>query len=112
MIGISTHVLDTAQGQPARGVRVVLGRASADGSWTLAGEGVTDTNGRIAQLLAGDEPLQAGAYRLTFFTGEYFEGQQHFHPEVTVQFLVRDPTTHYHVPLLLSPYGYTTYRGS
>jgi 5-hydroxyisourate hydrolase len=112
MIGISTHVLDTSCGQPARGLRVVLERASADGTWTLAGDGVTDSNGRIAQLLAGDEPLQPCAYRLTFFTGDYFEGQQHFHPQVAVQFIVTDAATHYHVPLLLSPYGYTTYRGS
>jgi 5-hydroxyisourate hydrolase len=110
MNGISTHVLDTARGEPARGVRVLLERAGADGAWSPAGEGVTDANGRIAQLLTA--PLEAGAYRLTFFTGEYFEGQQHFHPEVAVHFLVNDTSAHYHVPLLLSPYGYTTYRGS
>jgi 5-hydroxyisourate hydrolase len=112
MTGISTHVLDTAGGRPARGVRVVLERASTEGIWNLAGEGVTDSNGRIAQLLAADEPLQPGSYRLTFFTGDYFEGQEHFYPKVALEFLVRDASTHYHVPLLLSPYGYTTYRGS
>jgi 5-hydroxyisourate hydrolase len=110
MIGISTHVLDTARGEPARGVRVVLEHADDAGVWSTAGEGVTDSNGRIAQLLSA--PAEAGAYRLTFFTGEYFEGQPHFHPQVVVHFLVHDPAAHYHVPLLLSPYGYTTYRGS
>jgi 5-hydroxyisourate hydrolase len=111
MIGISTHVLDTSRGQPARGVHVVLERVSRE-TWIAVGEGATDGNGRIAQLLPASESLAAGAYRLTFHVGEYFEGQQHFYPVVTVQFLVHDPATHYHVPLLLSPYGYTTYRGS
>jgi 5-hydroxyisourate hydrolase len=112
MTGISTHVLDTARGEPARGVRVVLERASADGIWSPAGGGITDSNGRVATLLDAAEALQEGAYRLTFHVGDYFEGQEFFYPEVTVQFLVRDPAAHYHVPLLLSPYAYTTYRGS
>jgi 5-hydroxyisourate hydrolase len=112
MIGISTHVLDTAKGRPAQGVRVIAEHMSLSGHFVAVGEGITDNNGRIPQLLAGGEALEAGLYRLTFFVGDYFEGQDHFYPEVTVQFLVRDPSTHYHVPLLLSPYGYTTYRGA
>ena len=112
MSGVSTHVLDTARGQPARGIRVVLERPSLSGIWFPEGEGRTDSDGRIPQLLGSDEPLEEGLYRLTFYVGDYFEGQQHFYPEISVQFMVRDPAAHYHVPLLLSPYGYTTYRGS
>jgi 5-hydroxyisourate hydrolase len=112
MIGISTHVLDTAKGRPARGVRVIVERVLRAGNFVPAGQGITDSNGRIPQLLASGEALETGVYRLTFYVGDYFEGQDHFHPEVTVLFLVRDPSTHYHVPLLLSPYGYTTYRGT
>ncbi len=111
-MGISTHVLDIGKGQPARGVRAVLERKALGGIFVPCGEGITDVNGRIAQLLSSGEPLETGVYRLTFFTSDYFEGQEHFHPEVILTFMVRDATTHYHVPLLLSPYGYTTYRGS
>lgn len=112
MNGISTHVLDTALGRPARGIRVVLEcSALSGGHWFPEGEGRTDSNGRIAQLLGNDEPLEEGLYRLTFFVADYFEGQDCFYPEITVQFVVHDPTSHYHIPLLLSPYGYTTYRG-
>jgi len=110
MSGISTHVLDTAKGLPALGVQVVLERQSA-GSWMEVGRGVTDNNGRIAQLLDGAE-FVAATYRLTFFTGDYFQGQDFFYPQVIVLFDIRDRDRHHHVPLLLSPYGYTTYRGS
>jgi 5-hydroxyisourate hydrolase len=109
MSGISTHVLDTSKGSPARGVRVVLERRSPEASWVEVSSGVTDHNGRVAQLL---DRLLVASYRLTFSTGEYFHGQECFYPEVTVLFDVRDASAHYHVPLLLSPYGYTTYRGS
>ena len=112
MIGISTHVLDTSKGRPAQGIRVRLERMGRGGSFAAAGEGVTDGNGRIPQLLGSGEALAAGIYRLTFQVADYYEGQEHFYPEVTVQFLVRDTSTHYHIPLLLSPYEYTTYRGS
>ncbi|HEX4594905.1 MAG TPA: hydroxyisourate hydrolase [Bryobacteraceae bacterium] len=112
MIGISTHVLDTAKGGPAPGIRVIAERMLSAGNFAAVGEGVTDSNGRIPQLLAAGVALEAGTYRLTFYVENYFEGQDHFYPEITVNFLVRDPSTHYHVPLLLSPYGYTTYRGS
>ena len=112
MIGISTHVLDTAKGRPAQGIAVTLERRSGAGLFVFAGEGVTDEHGRIPQLLRAGTALEAGIYRLTFYAEKYFESQDHFYSEVTVSFLVRDPATHYHVPLLLSPYGYTTYRGS
>ena len=112
MGGISTHVLDTAKGLPAQGVRVVLERRLPEGGWAEIGSGVTDENGRIARLLGNGEALQAASYRLTFSTAEYFKPQECFYPEVTVLFDVRNASTHHHIPLLLSPYGYTTYRGS
>ena len=112
MSGISTHVLDTALGQPARGIRVVVERSSSSGTWTPEGEGRTDVNGRIAQLLRSGDPLEEGPYRLTFHVGDYFEGRECFYNEITVEFVVRDKASHYHIPLLLSPYGYTTYRGT
>lgn len=112
MIGISTHVLDTARGRPAQGIRVELEQQAGGGLWIPQNREVTDGNGRIAQLLPKDEPLEAGRYKLTFFVGDYFEKQDHFYWEIAIQFVVRDPLTHYHIPLLLSPYGYSTYRGS
>jgi 5-hydroxyisourate hydrolase len=112
MTGISTHVLDISKGRPAQGVRVIVEHQPSGGMFVAAGEGITDNSGRIPQLLAGGASLKAGVYRLTFYVGDYFKDQDYFYPEVTVSFLVRDPFTHYHVPLLLSPYGYTTYRGT
>jgi len=112
MTGISTHVLDTSRGQPARGIRVMLEREVSAGTWAQAGQGVTDSNGRVGQLFENGESLKPGLYKLAFFVDDYFGAEPHFFPEVTVQFLVRDPSVHYHIPLLLSPYGYTTYRGS
>jgi len=112
MNGISTHVLDTAKGIPAQGVWVTAEYVSTNGDFIIAGEGVTDSTGRIAQLLASGKTLQAGVYRLTFHLSDYFGGNAVFYREIPVQFLITDPSTHYHVPLLLSPYGYTTYRGS
>jgi len=109
MSGISTHVLDTSKGQPARGVRVMLERQLNATDWVLVGEGITDGNGRISQLLV--EPEAAG-YRLSFHVAEYFASRETFYAEVVVHFVVRDPFAHHHIPLLLSPYGYTTYRGS
>ena len=112
MSGISTHVLDTSLGRPASGVPVALER-QAGSNWQSAGQGVTDQDGRIPELLAGSE-LVAGTYRLTFDTGAYFRArsQQAFYPQVQVVFAVADAGQHYHVPLLLNPYGYSTYRGS
>ncbi|MFK8001910.1 MAG: hydroxyisourate hydrolase [Polyangiales bacterium] len=108
---ITTHVLDTAIGRPAAGVRITL--ESLDGAPTEIGAGVTDDDGRITDLL---EPgsLKAGTYRITFFVEEYLEknGQRGFYPQVPVVFRVEATDEHYHVPLLLNPYGYSTYRGS
>ncbi len=105
-MSFSTHVLDATLGTPAAGVRVRLAR---DGE-TLA-DVVTDEDGRVGELGALD---RAGAYRVTFDTGAYFAatGQQGFYPEVTIAFTITDPAAHHHVPLLLSPYAYSTYRGS
>jgi 5-hydroxyisourate hydrolase len=105
---ITTHVLDTAQGQPAAGMGVVLEIRDRD-RWTILAKGTTDADGRMATLLPVDHGLTIGTYRLTFATGAWQPG---FYPEVTVTFTVSDPTEHYHVPLLLSPFGYSTYRGS
>jgi 5-hydroxyisourate hydrolase len=111
MSGLTTHVLDTARGRPAAGVRVTVQLQDGDG-WRDVGGGVTDTDGRVPGLLAGE--LSAGTHRLTFATGAWFEAQgvAGFYPEVAVVCRIDDPAAHYHVPLLLSPYGYSTYRGS
>lgn len=110
MSSLSTHVLDAVSGQPAVGVRVALERHAGDG-WQLLGDGVTDTDGRLRDLVP--DGLGAGAHRLVFGTGEYFAatGQIGFYPEVTVAFTVTEDR-HHHVPLLLSPYAFSTYRGS
>jgi 5-hydroxyisourate hydrolase len=111
---LTTHVLDTARGIPAAGVRVALDREAAPGTWSRIAEAATDGDGRCKTLLPDGSSLQAGAYRLSFDVGPYFAGQgvATFWREVTVEFLVRDPTAHHHVPLLVSPFGYSTYRGS
>lgn len=108
MSAVTTHVLDTAQGCPAQGVPVRLERADGRVLATAA----TDTDGRIQDL--GPQEVPAGTYRLVFGTASYFAstGEQGFFPEVTITFAITDPTQHHHVPLLLSPYGYSTYRGS
>jgi 5-hydroxyisourate hydrolase len=111
MSTLSTHILDAASGQPAAGVRVALHRRDGDG-WEPLGEAVTDHDGRARDLAPGG--LGAGVHRLVFATGEYFAatGQTGFYPEVPVVFEVGDTDRHYHVPLLLSPFAFSTYRGS
>lgn len=112
MSPITTHVLDTSRGRPAADVPVVLERLT-DAHPHAVARGRTDADGRLRDLLPPG-PLQAGIYRLTFDTGSYFgvHGVEAFYPEVSVLFTVRDGEEHYHVPLLLSPFGYSTYRGS
>jgi 5-hydroxyisourate hydrolase len=107
MATLSTHVLDTSRGRPAAGIRVTLETAAG----AALGEGVTDDDGRITDLGAG--PLDAGDYRLRFATGAWFAGRdvEAFYPEVLVTFTVAGDE-HFHVPLLLNPFGYSTYRGS
>lgn len=111
MSGITTHVLDTSRGCPAAGVPVVLDVA-VDSDWRTVGRGTTDADGRANDLLSSAP--QDGRYRLTFDTGAYFRavGEAGFYPEVSVTFTVGRGEAHYHVPLLLSPFGYSTYRGS
>ena len=108
---ITTHVLDAARGKPAAGVAVRLEAAKAQ-EWTSLAESVTDADGRVREL--GPEQLDAGDYRLTFGTGDYFDrlGIESFYPQVQITFRIADPAQHYHVPVLLSPFAYSTYRGS
>ncbi len=112
MTGISTHVLDTARGRPAAGVVVSLARRTGE-TWKELASDRTDTTGRIANLLPKDLKNPAGTYRLRFDTAGYFtaQGVTSFHPFIEIVFEICD-AEHYHVPLLVSPYGYTTYRGS
>lgn len=114
MSAITTHVLDTARGRPAADLKIHLERRSPGGGWAELGRGATDNDGRLRTLLAAGAPLEPGFYRITFDTGGYFAhlGLEGFYPEVSVVFEIRDAAQHYHVPLLLSPYGYSTYRGS
>lgn len=112
MSGISSHVLDTSRGRPAAGVAVTL--EVWEGGWQLLARAETDPDGRVRSLLPEGTSLAAATYRLTFATGAYFEAREQpaFYPEAAVVFAVDDPAQHYHVPLLLSPFGYSTYRGS
>ncbi len=113
MIGISTHVLDLALGRPAVGVHVRLEREEG-GVWGEIGRGVTDADGRVKSLLPAGESPQPGRFRLGFETGAYFraQGSGSFHPYIEIAFEVRDTGEHYHVPLLVTPHSYSTYRGS
>ena len=113
MSGITTHVLDTARGRPADGIPVRLEHESAPGEWKEIGSGATDADGRLRTLTEG-HALERGTYRITFETEAYWKAQarEGFYPRVSVTFVVRDPSQHFHVPLLLSPFGFSTYRGS
>ena len=112
MSRITTHGLDLAHGRPAAGVEVTLERALPDGSWSERGAGKTDDNGRTGDLSGA--AVEAGVHRLVFATGAYFAAHRiaAFHPSITVTFEIVDPTQHHHVPLLIAPFGYSTYRGS
>jgi 5-hydroxyisourate hydrolase len=112
MSAITSHVLDTSLGRPAAAVSVSLA-VLEDGAFVELGRGVTDQDGRIKQLL-GESALAVGLYRLRFETGAHYRaaGLDSFYERVELQFHVTDPSQHYHVPLLLSPFGYSTYRGS
>lgn len=114
MSAITTHVLDTSRGRPAAGVHATLAVRADDGRWTELAAAPTDADGRIANLLPENVKNAAGTYRLRFEVGTYFESQgiEGFYPRVEIVFTIRDPARHCHVPLLLSPFGYATYRGS
>ena len=110
---ITTHVLDTARGAPAAGVHVSLDLQDGDG-WRRLGAGATDADGRLRDLLPIDHRLAPGTYRLTFASGDYYAtcGVVGFYPAIQITFVIGSPDQHYHVPLLLSPFGYSTYRGT
>jgi 5-hydroxyisourate hydrolase len=110
---ITTHVLDVSTGRPASSVAVILQVQAAGAEWKELARGVTDSNGRAANLISSGK-LATGNYRLRFDIGAYFAARQaaSFFPYVEITFAVGDSAQHYHVPLLVSPYGYTTYRGS
>jgi 5-hydroxyisourate hydrolase len=112
MSPISTHVLDLGRGRPAAGVAVTLERAGDGGAWRELGRARTDGDGRARDL--GGAAIAAGVHRLVFETGAYFaaQGAASFHPSITVTFEIVDPAQPHHVPLLVAPYGYSTYRGS
>lgn len=107
---ITTHVLDSGAGRPAVGVDVVLERREAE--WAHVADGTTDADGRIGNL--GPESLPSGTYRITFDTGAYYAktNTPTFYPEVTITFVIDENEKHYHVPILLSPFAFSTYRGN
>jgi len=111
---ITTHVLDTALGLPARGLRVRLDVRGDGGDWTALAERATDDDGRVADLLPAGTALERRTYRLRFETAAYLAAtaRPSFFPFVEIAFCVDEPARHHHVPLLLSPFGYSTYRGS
>jgi 5-hydroxyisourate hydrolase len=113
MKSISTHVLDISRGRPAEGVPVTLEKRDGSGGYAAVNSGRTDADGRVKGLVA-DGDLTEGTYRITFDTGAYFAALkvEAFYPEASIVFVIRDAAAHYHVPLLLSAYGYSTYRGS
>ena len=112
MSGISTHILDTSLGRPAAGVPVVLERADGQ-HWLTCASAVTNEDGRCPQLISA-ELVVAGRFRITFATAAYFATQKQptLYPEVSITFNVTAAKESYHIPLLLNPFGYTTYRGS
>jgi len=114
MSAITTHVLDLSLGRPAAGVPVRLEVLRGEDGWVSLAERATDDQGRVHDLLEAGARLDVATYRLTFLTARYYEsaGIASFHPEVTVVFRVGEVDGHYHVPLLMSPFGYSTYRGS
>lgn len=116
MAKITTHVLDTARGRPAAGVGIVLERqvqTMSGSSFERVHGGATDEDGRL-KTLTDPDGVPAGTYRLTFDVAGYFQslGQESFYPEAAITFVVKDAAQHFHVPLLLAPFGYSTYRGS
>lgn len=112
MSQVTSHVLDTSSGRPATGIKVILYQLNTD-TWHEIGRSGTNSDGRVTDLLANDVILPAGHYKINFLTKEYFDvsGTKTFYPFIEIVFDVTGPE-HYHVPLLLGAYGYSTYRGS
>ncbi|MCF6191492.1 MAG: hydroxyisourate hydrolase [Cocleimonas sp.] len=113
MSQITTHVLDTAVGKPAEGIDLTLSQF-INGKWDLLGGGTTNSDGRVGDLLSDDMVLKAGRYKVLFVTEQYFkkQGVEAFYPYAEIVFDIKGNGEHYHIPLLLSPFGYSTYRGS
>lgn len=117
MSQLTTHILDTTKGKPATGVKIILFQQDSTDpittGWRQVVLGTTDDDGRVPNLLSDDAILEPAMYKLRFETKEYFEkqGVQTFYPFVEISFIIMDGE-HYHVPLLLNPFGYSTYRGS
>jgi 5-hydroxyisourate hydrolase len=113
MSQITTHILDTSLGKPAADVPLKLEQKIGESAWKTLAEGTTNADGRVANLLPKETLLPLGTYKMTFYTEGYFaeQNRDNFYPVVEIQFHVSD-ATHYHVPLLLSPFGFSTYRGS
>jgi len=113
MSQITTHVLDTSKGVPAEGIKITLQKPIKDNLWEEITSGITNNDGRIPNFLSENEILQPGIYRMLFDTQSYFQNNNTngFYPYVPIVFEIKD-TEHYHVPLLLNPFGYSTYRGS
>lgn len=113
---VTSHVLDTSLGRPAANLRIELQSLDDDGVWRTLAVGFTNADGRVASHLVPEGTIFcAGTYRVLFDTKSYFEAQgisEYFYPDVTIAFLVKDPTQHFHVPLLINPFGFSTYRGS
>ena len=114
MSSISTHILDTARGIPAANVSISLHRQKNNDQWDCIGKGKTDPDGRVKDLHESQPTLSEGTYKMHFATRDYFSktGDKCFYPYAEVVFVVGTDTAHYHIPLLLSPFGYSTYRGS
>jgi 5-hydroxyisourate hydrolase len=114
MSTVSTHVLDTARGRPASGVHVTLQMQNPDETWSMLTEAWTDEDGRVKPFFLVETHLEPGTYQLLFDTEGYFSAQdiECFYPQVSVTFKIDEAPQHYHVPLLISAFGYSTYRGS
>jgi hydroxyisourate hydrolase len=112
MSQITTHVLDTSTGKPANNINLSLEKYE-NNSWRMISSGITNEDGRVRDLLKDNEILELGKYRIIFETEKYFSDKniKTFYPNVSIEFYIYD-NTHYHIPLLLSPFGYSTYRGS
>ena len=112
MSQVTSHILDTSKGRPAAGIVIILLQAQDD-QWTEIANGITNNDGRVADLLEKGDWLQHGAYKMRFETKNYFE-KDHVHSFYPYIEIIFDVITneHYHIPLLLSPFGYSTYRGS
>lgn len=114
MSAITTHILDTTNGRPGTGIPVVLERKTHTSGWQAVAEGITDANGRLDDLLSVTEAFLPGHYRFIFEIGPYFllREMECFFPQITISFVVKDPTQKYHVPLLLGPFGYSAFRAA